>query len=150
MEFSGLEAPPDPRKPARLRANLRRLGYCCESENPSWVGPRPILPDYLPGIGRAPGAARLFYAIGHQHLGLTLAPVTADLVGALVSGREAAHDVTPFDLRRFNCRGSPRPRLPVASARAAPGPRAAPRPAPPLRGRVRPRPHRRGRGPRSP
>jgi len=102
MEFSGLEAAPDPRKPARLRANLRRLGYRCEGENSSWVGPRPILPDYLPGIGRAPGAARLFYAIGHQHLGLTLAPVTADLLVALVSGREPAHDLTAFDLRRFN------------------------------------------------
>jgi glycine/D-amino acid oxidase-like deaminating enzyme len=102
MEFSGLEAAPDPRKPARLRANLRRLGYRCEGEHSSWVGPRPILPDYLPGIGRAPGAARLFYAIGHQHLGLTLAPVTADLVVALVAGREPAHDVTPFDLRRFD------------------------------------------------
>ncbi len=102
MEFSRLAAAPDPRKPARLRADLRRLGYRCESGTSSWVGPRPVLPDYLPGIGRAPGAARLFYAIGHQHLGLTLAPVTADLVVALVLGREPAHDVTPFDLRRFN------------------------------------------------
>ncbi|HJX21901.1 MAG TPA: FAD-binding oxidoreductase, partial [Steroidobacteraceae bacterium] len=102
MEFSGLEAAPDPRKPARLCANLRRLGYRCESDSSSWFGPRPILPDYLPGIGRAPGAARLFYAIGHQHLGLTLAPVTADLVAALVAGREPAHDLTPFDLRRFD------------------------------------------------
>jgi D-amino-acid dehydrogenase len=102
MEFSGLEAAPDPRKPARLRANLRRLGYRCESDSSSWFGPRPTLPDYLPGIGRVPGAARLFYAIGHQHLGLTLAPVTADLVAALVAGRAPAHDVTPFDLRRFN------------------------------------------------
>jgi len=85
-----------------LRANLRRLGYRCEGESCAWVGPRPVLPDYLPGIGRAPGAARLFYAIGHQHLGLTLAPVTADLMVALVCGREPVHDVTPFDLRRFN------------------------------------------------
>jgi len=102
MEFSGLEAAPDPRKPARLRANLRRLGYRCESDSSSWFGPRPILPDYLPGIGRAPGAARLFYAIGHQHLGLTLAPVTAELIVALVAGRKPAHDLTAFDLRRFN------------------------------------------------
>ena len=102
MEFSRPEAAPDPRKPVRLRANLRRLGYRCEAESCAWVGPRPVLPDYLPGIGRAPGAARLFYAIGHQHLGLTLAPVTADLMAALVCGREPVHDVRPFDLRRFN------------------------------------------------
>jgi glycine/D-amino acid oxidase-like deaminating enzyme len=101
MEFTSPEAAPDPRKPARLRAQLRRLGYRCEEHDRGWVGPRPVLPDYLPGIGRAPGAARLFYAVGHQHLGLTLAPVTAELIAALVAGREPAHDLTAFDLRRF-------------------------------------------------
>ena len=101
MEFAAPEAAPDPRKPKRLRARLRRLGYRCEGYERGWVGPRPVLPDYLPGIGRAPGAAQLFYAIGHQHLGLTLAPVTAELVAALVAGREPAHDLRAFDLRRF-------------------------------------------------
>jgi D-amino-acid dehydrogenase len=101
MEFSVPEAAPDPRKPARLAAALRRLGYRCESGNSGWVGPRPVLPDYLPGIGRAPGA-RVFYAVGHHHLGLTLAPVTAELIAALVAGREPLHDVSAFDLRRFN------------------------------------------------
>lgn len=101
MEFSVPEAAPDPRKPARLAANLRRLGYRCESGNSGWVGSRPVLPDYLPGIGRAPGGVRVFYAIGHHHLGLTLAPVTAELLVALLAGREPAHDVRAFDLRRF-------------------------------------------------
>ncbi len=102
MEFSLPEAAPDPRKPARLAAALRRLGYRCDGGSAGWVGPRPVLPDYLPGIGRAPGGARLFYAVGHHHLGLTLAPVTAELLVALVSGREPAHDVRAFDLRRFD------------------------------------------------
>ena len=102
MEFSLPEAAPDPRKPARLAAALRRLGYRCDGSGTSWVGPRPVLPDYLPGIGRVPGGARLFYAIGHHHLGLTLAPVTAELLVALVAGREPAYDVGAFDLRRFN------------------------------------------------
>src|SRR5881398_1901195 len=101
MAFSVPEAAPDPRKPARLAATLRRLGYRCDSGNSGWVGPRPVLPDYLPGIGRVPGAARVFYAIGHHHLGLTLAPVTAELIVALVAGREPEHDVRGFDLRRF-------------------------------------------------
>ncbi|TLY66325.1 MAG: FAD-binding oxidoreductase [Gammaproteobacteria bacterium] len=101
MEFSVPEAAPDPRKPARLAATLRRLGYRCDSGNSGWVGPRPVLPDYLPGIGRVPGGARVFYAIGHHHLGLTLAPVTAELIVALVAGREPEHDVRGFDLRRF-------------------------------------------------
>ncbi|HYL71865.1 MAG TPA: FAD-dependent oxidoreductase, partial [Candidatus Dormibacteraeota bacterium] len=70
MEFERPDAAADPRKPKRLRHKLRQLGYACEADGESWVGTRPVLPDYLPGIGRAPGAP-LYYAIGHQHLGLT-------------------------------------------------------------------------------
>lgn len=101
MEFSGLDSSADPRKPRRLRHKLQQLGYRCDSEGQSWRGARPVLPDYLPGIGRAPGSQRLFYAIGHQHIGLTLAPVTAELVADLVAGRKSRHELAPFDLRRF-------------------------------------------------
>jgi glycine/D-amino acid oxidase-like deaminating enzyme len=101
LEFAGLEAPPDPRKPARLRAKLQALGYRCDPQGPSWMGPRPTLPDYLPGIGRAPGTPNLFYAVGHQHLGLTLAASTAELIGDLVAGRKPRFDIAALDLRRF-------------------------------------------------
>jgi D-amino-acid dehydrogenase len=101
LEFAGLETPPDPRKPMQLRAKLRQLGYQCDIEGPSWMGPRPTLPDYLPGIGRARGQHELFYAVGHQHLGLTLAAVTADLIADLMTGRAPRFDVKAFDLRRF-------------------------------------------------
>jgi glycine/D-amino acid oxidase-like deaminating enzyme len=104
LEFAGIDAPPDPRKPARLRVMLRKLGYQCELDGPSWMGPRPTLPDYLPGIGRASGPHELFYAMGHQHLGLTLAAVTADLVADLVAGRTPRFDISAFDLRRFGPR----------------------------------------------
>jgi D-amino-acid dehydrogenase len=100
MEFTDSDASPDARKPAHLRRALRHLGYHCPPEGPSWVGPRPVLPDYLPGIGRV-GQSNVFYAIGHQHIGLTLAPVTGDLVADLVAGRKPRHDVSAFDLRRF-------------------------------------------------
>ncbi|HEX3396421.1 MAG TPA: FAD-dependent oxidoreductase [Steroidobacteraceae bacterium] len=101
MEFADPDAPADARKPARLRRQLRALGYACEPEGPSWVGSRPVLPDYLPGIGRAPGPAKLFYAIGHQHIGLTLAPFTAELIADLVAGRKPPIPVAPYDLQRF-------------------------------------------------
>lgn len=101
MEFADPDAPPDGRKPARLRQQLCALGYACEPEGPSWLGSRPVLPDYLPGIGRAPGPVKLFYAIGHQHIGLTLAPFTAELVADIVAGREPPIPVAAYDLRRF-------------------------------------------------
>jgi D-hydroxyproline dehydrogenase len=100
MEFLPPGAPSDARKPARLRKRLRALGYDCGLDGPSWVGPRPILADYLPGIGRVPGAA-IFYAIGHQHLGLTMAAGTAELIADLVAHRPPGQSVAAFDLRRF-------------------------------------------------
>jgi D-amino-acid dehydrogenase len=65
------------------------------------MGPRPTLPDYLPGIGRAPSAPQLLYAVGHQHLGLTLAAVTAELIADLVAGRNTRIEISRLDLRRF-------------------------------------------------
>jgi D-amino-acid dehydrogenase len=100
MEFLPLDAPPDPKKTERLRREIRNLGYG-EPTGAAWVGGRPVLPDYLPGIGRAPHAANLFYAVGHQHIGLTLAPVTGDLIADLVAGRAPRHPVNAFDLGRF-------------------------------------------------
>jgi D-amino-acid dehydrogenase len=101
LELAGLEAPADPRKPARLRARLRSLGYRCDLAGPSWMGPRPTLPDYLPAIGRVPSGPRVFYALGHQHLGLTLAAVTAELIADLVAERDPRFDIAALDLRRF-------------------------------------------------
>jgi D-amino-acid dehydrogenase len=101
MEFAAADALPDPRKVKSLRQKVRAWGYTCEPDGPTWVGARPILPDYLPGIGRATGSTRLFYAVGHQHIGLTLAPVTGDLVADLVGGRTPRLPVRAFDLRRF-------------------------------------------------
>jgi len=104
MEFLPPEAAPDFRKPARLREQMRRLGYRCDLEGASWVGSRPVFPDYLPGIGRLP-QTQVFYAIGHQHIGLTIAPITAELIADLVADRPARHRTAAFDLRRFGLPG---------------------------------------------
>jgi D-hydroxyproline dehydrogenase len=101
MEFADADAPADARKPAHLRLKLRALGYPCELQGPSWVGARPVLPDYLPGIGRAAGPSKLFYAIGHQHIGLTLAPITAELIADLVAQRAPRIPIAAYDLNRF-------------------------------------------------
>jgi D-amino-acid dehydrogenase len=100
MEFAGTEAAPDARKLALLRRRLADLGYDCSADGPGWMGPRPVLPDYLPGIGRFERTS-IFYAVGHQHIGLTLAPVTGELISDLVANREPRLDVSAFDLLRF-------------------------------------------------
>jgi D-hydroxyproline dehydrogenase len=100
MEFALPQAPADARKPERLRRQLRSLGYRVEREGASWVGPRPVLPDYLPAIGQVRGVP-LYYAFGHHHIGLTTAAVTGELIADLVAQRDPRLAVSGFDLRRF-------------------------------------------------
>ncbi|WP_010544496.1 NAD(P)/FAD-dependent oxidoreductase [Sphingomonas elodea] len=101
VEFAGIDTPPDPAKWERLEAHVADLGLPLRPPFTRWMGARPTLPDYLPAIGRSARAGNVLYAFGHQHLGLTLAAVTADCVAALADGRRAAIDLTPFGLHRF-------------------------------------------------
>ncbi|WP_413991038.1 NAD(P)/FAD-dependent oxidoreductase [Labrys okinawensis] len=100
VEFTRRDAPADERKWQRLEAHAAALGLPARGPWQHWLGSRPTLPDYLPAIGRA-GASNLFYAFGHQHLGLTLGPVTGELVAAMIAGGESAVPLAPFDLGRF-------------------------------------------------
>ncbi|MCJ2184580.1 FAD-binding oxidoreductase, partial [Novosphingobium sp. 1949] len=101
VELARPDAPADPRKWARLERTCAELGLPITGPFRRWMGCRPTLPDYRPAIGRSYHADNLFYAFGHQHLGLTLAPITAQLVAALVDGQPAALALDPFDLARF-------------------------------------------------
>ena len=48
-----------------------------------WAGLRPMMPNMLPRVG-AGKHPRVFYNTGHGHLGWTLSPATADLLGDAV------------------------------------------------------------------
>lgn len=71
------------------------------AEQSQWFGDRPTLPDYLPMVGLVPGCRNVTLAFGHQHLGLTLAAVTAELVGDLVNGRDPRFDISALSVSRF-------------------------------------------------
>ncbi|GGB26734.1 cytochrome c4 [Sphingomonas metalli] len=101
VEFGRADAPPDPRKWQRLERHAAALGLPIAGPFRRWMGARPTLPDYLPAIGRSTAADNLFYAFGHQHLGLTLAPVTAELLAAAMAGALPAIDLAPFAIERF-------------------------------------------------
>lgn len=101
VEFSRAGSPADARKWQRLRAHAEALRLPFAGAVTEWMGARPTLPDYLPAIGRSRRAGNLIYAFGHQHLGLTLAAITAELVGSLATRDTASVDLTPFDLERF-------------------------------------------------
>ncbi|MBX3562336.1 MAG: FAD-binding oxidoreductase [Sphingomonas sp.] len=101
VEFARAASPPDPRKWARLRSHVAALGLPFSEPVAEWMGSRPTLPDYLPAIGRSRRAPNLFYAFGHNHLGVTLAAITGELAGALIGGGAPALDLASFDLDRF-------------------------------------------------
>ena len=101
VEFAHPDTPPDPRKWQALARHARELGLPVTGEGHPWMGARPTLPDYLPAIGRSDAADNLLYAFGHQHLGLTLAPLTASLVAALATGQTPPASLRAFDLSRF-------------------------------------------------
>ncbi|TBU92718.1 NAD(P)/FAD-dependent oxidoreductase [Phytopseudomonas dryadis] len=52
----------------------------------AWAGFRAATPDGMPLIGEHPQQPGLWLAVGHEGLGVTAAPGTADLLGALLFG----------------------------------------------------------------
>ena len=101
VEFAREHRAPDARKWQRLRRHAAELQLPFTTTPRQWMGARPTLPDYLPAIGRSRVAHNVCYAFGHQHLGLTLAAVTAELVADLVLAPDTELDLDPFDLDRF-------------------------------------------------
>jgi len=101
VEFTSEGAPPDPRKWERLHSHVEALGLPFQGTRSEWMGARPTLPDYLPAIGRSSRAGNLWYAFGHQHLGLTLAAVTGECISALAIGEAPSVNLAPFDISRF-------------------------------------------------
>lgn len=90
---------------ALLRTMIRRaiefvpaLSRC--SAIRAWTGFRPATPDNLPLIGRWEPIDDLWVAAGHEGLGITLAPITAELIVAGITGRSPPLDAAPFSPMR--------------------------------------------------
>lgn len=101
VEFAPFDTPPDDSKWRRLQQHVRELGLPVRGEPTRWFGARPTLPDYLPAIGRCRAVDNVLYAFGHQHLGLTLAAITGELIAQLAAGEATDVALAPFDLARF-------------------------------------------------
>ena len=101
VEFAAFDTPPDESKWRRLQQHANELGLPVRGEPTRWFGARPTLPDYLPAIGRCRSVDNVHYAFGHQHLGLTLAAITGELIAQLLDGDEPDVSLAAFDLSRF-------------------------------------------------
>ena len=101
VELGGLTAPPSPHRIAKLIEGARAIFPDLPEPDRDWMGFRPSLPDSLPVIGPSRGGAEVIHAYGHGHIGLTLAPITAQLVADLVAGRSPQRDLTACLPTRF-------------------------------------------------
>ena len=102
VEFGGLKAAPDYARAETLLEHAKILFPGVRTKDyTQWMGHRPSLPDSMPVIGGSPTFDNVYFAFGHQHLGLTLGPKTGRLIAGLIQGKEPNIDLSPFRVDRF-------------------------------------------------
>jgi glycine oxidase len=66
-----------------------------------WAGLRPGTPDALPILG-ATSTPGYFVATGHFRDGILLAPITAQVMADVITGKDPAYDLRAFSAARFS------------------------------------------------
>jgi D-amino-acid dehydrogenase len=101
MELSGLNETIDPRRIRGIVNSVPKYYPRFEASDfdgiRPWYGLRPCSPDGLPYLGRTARFTNLTIATGHAMMGLSLGPVTGQVVASLVSGEKP-----PFDLAQLS------------------------------------------------
>ncbi|HEX5709269.1 MAG TPA: glycine oxidase ThiO [Pyrinomonadaceae bacterium] len=103
-ERAGFSASVTPEGVRAIRARAVEIAPAIEGLplTDSWAGLRPCAEDELPVVGESASVAGLFYATGHYRNGILLAPLTGEIVAALVAGEREYLSGLPFDLRAFS------------------------------------------------
>jgi D-amino-acid dehydrogenase len=65
------------------------------------VGLRPLTPDWLPVLDRAPGVNNVYLATGHGATGLQLGPYSGKDIADLMVGNGVETDISAFEIQRF-------------------------------------------------
>ncbi|MCA2012823.1 FAD-binding oxidoreductase [Cereibacter sphaeroides] len=93
VELGRIGAAPSPHRWEKLEQGVRSVFPDLPPPSRRWMGLRPSIPDSLPVVGTAlPG---LICAFGHGHIGLTLAPLTAELVSRALEGEAPQPALSP-------------------------------------------------------
>ncbi|WII95632.1 FAD-binding oxidoreductase [Moraxella haemolytica] len=100
VEFAGLKKPANMQRAYNLLklANPMFKQNLDDSQSEPWMGFRPSTADSLPVIDKL---GRVYLNFGHQHLGLTQAVISAQLISDLYFNQPSAIDRNPYKLERF-------------------------------------------------
>lgn len=103
VEYAALNSPPNYKRANMLKGLAKDVlaqDMDLTETGKAWMGNRPSLPDSLPIID-CDKSGRILFSLGHQHLGLTQAAVTSDLISQLINQQKTLVNISPFKLERF-------------------------------------------------
>ncbi|MDN3452325.1 MULTISPECIES: FAD-dependent oxidoreductase [unclassified Psychrobacter] len=100
VEYAGLDAPPNMQQATMLLQQAQPMlkTPLNATDSVSWMGFRPSTADSLPIIDKVD---RVFLNFGHQHLGLTQAVVSAQMIAEYYFDEDHTIDPKPYQLARF-------------------------------------------------
>jgi D-amino-acid dehydrogenase len=103
LELAGLDLSVSQRRvDAVLTAGRRGLpSLATRPVKRIWRGLRPCTPDGLPIVGPPGSIPNLVFATGHAMMGITLAPVTGQIVREIVTGQPPSFDLAALSPDRF-------------------------------------------------
>lgn len=105
MEIAGMDERINPRRVAGILKSIPRYYPEFSFEDfaglEPWQGLRPCSPDGLPYLGRTRVADNLVVATGHAMMGLSLAPITGQIVASLIDREPTAIDLQLLDPDRY-------------------------------------------------
>ncbi len=101
VEIAGLKKPMNNNILAMIETTARSILPKLGKVKSQWMGFRPTLPDSLPVIGESRKCKNVYYAFGHQHLGLSLAAVTGKVVRSLIENQPTNINIDSLSPYRF-------------------------------------------------
>lgn len=103
LELAGLDLSINERRVEAIRRGAREYLEGLDGIGPGdvWRGLRPCTPDGLPILGRPRGLENLILATGHAMIGVSLGPITGEIVARVACGEPPGHDLAPLSPDRF-------------------------------------------------
>ena len=105
MEFAGLDRAVSVRRTQAIAAAAAQYFPALRAQDIAqvrpWAGLRPCSPDGLPYIGRFARYSNLCVAAGHAMLGISLAPLTGQLVAQVLAGERPRIALEPLSPQRY-------------------------------------------------